>query len=671
MEITQEDLRLILHNNIYPLQSRIEVYDSEGNVMDVIYGLISGGSMSISPDSNIRKSLSLSIKPSIRNKTLTISEDGLIWVNRYIKLYIGVLNQRTNQYVYYKQGSFYFTTTSGTYDATSNTLTINCGDFAVAMDGTKNGIISGGLNYILYAYDEVFIQTWMTEAETAGVDITKYAKVFEWVAENHPNDITTSTDTEVQKAVFKLMTETSLTEDEQDTYMQTVNNAYPKMVNFIITEDTRMLISYNILRDTLLHFLKNEANITDYVVDDIGEVDGIAEHNADYLSYREENPLWNIIPYDLEFGTGCNVLEVIATIRDLYPNYEFFFDENNTFVFRLIPTSYYDEITYDNDFMQRAIISENSDLDMTKVKNICEVWGKAFEVDFYTEKCTCTDGVYTATISSYDKYYNGDIIAIKIPETNIEGAKLKIKISSSKSLKTISIYNGYEITPIKEGVIQSGVQVFQIANVYKQNGSIVTKAMYLGQWQPHALDVLTDGTELEETFTDQDGNEHKIYSEGYFKAKYNCEVVNLTINTESPFVVQKIGEIPDVKSGGEYDNISSNSQALLYARTINHTNSVLTDTITLTLKLIPFLEPNKKVSYRKSNLKEEEQFIIKDISHDFDNWTSSITMYRLYPTYEDLMKSRGTYGILSGYLYGILGKYPNDDLDTFIAGYKY
>lgn len=666
MEITQEDLRLILHNSIYPLQSKIEVYDAEGNVMDVIYGLISGGSMSINSEANVRKTLSISIKPSLRNKTLTISESGLIWVNRYVKFYIGVLNQRTNEYVYYKQGSFYFTNTSGTYDATSNTLTVNCGDFTVALDGSKNGKIGGALNYILYAYDEVFMQTWLNEAEIDGVDITKYAKVFEWAAINHPNPITTSTNTELQQAVFALMTANSLTEEEQDAYMQKVNASYPKLVNFQVTEDTRILISYNILRDTLLSFLREETNITDYIIDDIGEVDGIAEHNADYMSYREEYPLWNTIPYDLEFNAGCTILDIIVAIRDLYPNYEFFFDENNTFIFQLIPTSYYDDVTYDDDFIQRALISENTDLDMTAVKNMCEVWGKAFDVDFYTEECTYADNVYTVTVSGYEnKYYNGDVIAIKIPESNAEGAEININ-----GIKKLKIYNGYEITPIRADKIRAGVQVFKIYKTYSDDNTF-TKAMYLGQWQPHALDVLVDGTESSETFTDQDGNVHVKYSEGYFKAKYNCEVVNLTINPDSPFAVQKIGEILDVKQGSEYDNITSNSQALLYARTENHKNSVLTDTITLSLKLVPFLEPNKKVSYRKSNLEEEEQFIIKNISHDFDNWTSSITMYRLYPTYEDIIRNRGTYGILAGYLYGTLGKYPNDELDTFIPGYNY
>lgn len=669
MEITQEDLRLILHNSIYPLQSKIEVYDDQNNVMDVIYGLISGGSSTSNPESNVRKTLSISIKPSIRNKTLTISEDGLIWVNRHIKFYIGVLNQRTNDYVYYKQGSYYFTQTSATYDATTNTLTINCGDFAVALDGSKNGRIGGMLNYVLYAYDEVFMQLWLDEAQTAGVDITKKDKVFEWAATNHPNAITTSTNADVKTAVWQLMKANSLTQEQHDTYVQTVNSAYPKEVNFIVVENSRMLISYNILRDTLLQFLQNEANITDYIVDEIGEVDGIAEHNSEYLSYREENPLWNTIPYDLEFGAGCTVLDVLIAFRDLYPNYEFFFDENNTFVFRLIPTSYYDEITYDNDFLQQALISENTDLDMTAVKNICEVWGQSFDVDFYTEQCTYADNIYTATVAGYDKYYNGDTVAIKIPSINEEGAKIRIKVGS-KTLETINIYNGYEIIPIPAGKLEPGVHVFKIYKSYNNNKTF-TKAMYLGQWQPHALDVLVDGSESDETYTDQDGNVYVKYSEGYFKAKYNCEVVNLTINPDSPFTVQKIGEILDVKQGGEYDNITSNSQALLYARTENHKNSVLTDTITLSLKLIPFLEPNKKVSYRKSNLTEEEQFIIKNISHDFDNWTSSITMYRLYPTYEDLIKSRGTYGVLAGYLYGILGKYPNDDLDTFIPGYKY
>ncbi|MCM1234075.1 MAG: DUF5048 domain-containing protein, partial [Ruminococcus flavefaciens] len=142
---------------------------------------------------------------------------------------------------------------------------------------------------------------------------------------------------------------------------------------------------------------------------------------------------------------------------------------------------------------------------------------------------------------------------------------------------------------------------------------------------------------------------------------------DMTIVANSPFTVEKLGEIPDVKVSGEFENITYDDLAADRAKWENWKNCRLTDNITITTILLPFLDVNKKVSYKRSDSDIEYQYIITSVSHDFANFTTTITMYRFYPLYEMLIKEKGTHKALSNYSHGVLSKYTHDQLTTIIG----
>ena len=196
------------------------------------------------------------------------------------------------------------------------------------------------------------------------------------------------------------------------------------------------------------------------------------------------------------------------------------------------------------------------------------------------------------------------------------------------------IYNEATDTPIDANQLKSNnVYSFKIKKK-RIDGNNVLQAYLLGQWQVHAINVLTDGSSSGKYITSSDGGQYELYSKEYFKKFYNCERVDMTVVPDSPFTIQKIGEIPDTKIGGEYDNITSTDLAADRAKWENWKNCRLTDNITITTAFLPFLDVNKKVSYKPSNSEEENQYIISSISHDFSGFTTTITMYRFYPLYD-------------------------------------
>ena len=325
---------------------------------------------------------------------------------------------------------------------------------------------------------------------------------------------------------------------------------------------------------------------------------------------------------------------------------------------------YEDDIVIDNSFLQRALISENTTIDMTTVRNICEVWGQVIDADFYSEECSYSNNIYSSTIAGYEEgYYNGDIIALKIPSTNQENAQLNIN-----SFGSIPIMNEATEEPIKVNELKpNNVYAFKIKKkrVDKQD---VIKAYLLGQWQVHAINVLTNGKKSGQFVTSYDGEEYELYSKEYFQKFYNCERVDMTIIANSPFTIEKLGEIPDIRVSGEYENITSDDLAADRAKWENWKNSRLTDNITITTVLLPFLDVNKKVSYKRSDSDVEHQYIISSISHDFAGFTTTITMYRFYPLYETLLKEAGTHKVLSEFSHGVLSKYTHEQLATVISG---
>lgn len=604
--ITQEDMLTVLQHSANPqIILKIDVLDSNQNIVDVLNGCLISGSMSISGESDVRRTANFVVQPTLKDK-IKLTENSLLWLNKDIRISLGLYNVRTKKYKYYPLGCYVYTNTSGTYDATTDNLTINCADFMKKLDGTKNGQL--------------------------GSPLIKYP-------------------------------------------------AYKE------DKDTGEVIEYYIVSKAVVRVLEELAHIYNHRIDDIGESKAMPDYNDDWKEYKENHKTeWNTIPYDLEFSSGCSILSILTTLRDLFPNYEMFFDmESNTFICQLKPMCYEDDIYLDNAFLQRVLISENTSVDMTTVRNICEIWGQVIDTDFYSEECTYKDNVYSAAISGYDEdYHNGDIVALKLPAVNTQNqsaesdgeneAKL-IQININK-LGNVGIYNEATGEPTDPDDLKpDNVYAFKIKKKYV-DGDYEVKAYLLGQWQVHAINVLTNGKKsgkfVNENKVPVDSNsdevKYELYSKEYFQKFYNCERVDMTIIANSPFTVEKIGEILDVKTGNEYEHIPSDDYAAARAKRENWKNCRLTDNITITTYLLPFLDVNKKVSYKRSDSDREYQYIISSISHDFSGHTSTITMYRFYPSYEMLLKEAGTHKVLSEFNHGVLSKYTHEELTTIVSG---
>ena len=150
-DLTGDDYRVV-RQTVLDIRVRFEMYDDKDNYIGSIDGNVVNGSCSIDAESDIRRSFSITIYPDLRSKLL-IDEQGYIWINKFVHIYIGIIDMQTGEPREWKFGEFLFTNVNTTYDPTTNQMSVNCADMMCLLDGSKNGEL-GQLNIIYPAYEE-------------------------------------------------------------------------------------------------------------------------------------------------------------------------------------------------------------------------------------------------------------------------------------------------------------------------------------------------------------------------------------------------------------------------------------------------------------------------------------------------------------------------------------
>lgn len=105
------------------------------------------------------------------------------------------------------------------------------------------------------------------------------------------------------------------------------------------------------------------------------------------------------------------------------------------------------------------------------------------------------------------------------------------------------------------------------------------------------------------------------------------------INPDSPFTVEKIGEIWCVLSGGEYSQIYNEDLLRQRGEYEIYLDAALNDTVSLYLILIPWLDVNQKISYINKITGITNEYLIKSISSDFTSGIMTMELIKFNPLY--------------------------------------
>ena len=281
-----------------------------------------------------------------------------------------------------------------------------------------------------------------------------------------------------------------------------------------------------------------------------------------------------LVPYDLEFAAGFTAYDILEKLVNLYPNWEMFFDLDGKFICqRKVTEEDNSFVVMDDDNLRGLIISESVSIDLSKVKNIVEVWGK--------------DG----------NYYG---------EARDENPESPFNVAATKPLRMVEHKD-------------------QVCDRYKDT---TDKA------QKEAQDNV-----------DRTKKEIGITVTTIVKDQVSLAV--LQSNSGSPAEIKKLqDEIDKNKKSLNYLNhnlkvyesqvkgvleVSGDDMAKEWAEQLLYENCRMQDSITLECIGLPFLNNTGcKISYRSKIDNKVRTYVVKSISHSFDNSTTTINAIRFY-----------------------------------------
>lgn len=490
LNVTASQLAII-KQNIQQRYLKIELLNTNFQVVDSLEGVGINGSISIDSNSDMRRSATL--KFIVKDSSFEVSPEGKVWLDKYIRLYLGIYSIEEQQVIYTKLGIFVIDAPSYEYDAVNNSIQMSLLDLMCKLSGLRNGYLPG-------------------------LPVTIVA------GEN------------IRKAMI----------------------------------DTLKL-----------------GGFTKYVCSDTGA-----------------------LPNDLSFNQGATIYTILSGLKDIYPNYEIYFDVDGVFHYEPIPTGESEAVQIDDTLWDDIVIGENNDVDFQNVKNSIEVYGRTHEPNAYSGE-------------------PGVIQPIEYPNTYEINYEIGIDFEDRSSV------DGY---------------IFNVQIPY--NTELIGKYIWLH------LHSTTDSGSLFAPIQDLNGNyikwsypnsEQEFY---YVQFKLlpddefcdmgflwigNCQSYALAedTNPDSPFYVgSSIGRIRLPLFGGDYDNCFTDDLALQRAKYELYLRTRLQDTITLTCLPVPWLDVGVLVEYTLKRNNEKRQYIIQSISYGFDvDDTMSVTMHRYYPNY--------------------------------------
>lgn len=450
-------------------------------VVDSLEGVTLNGSISVDANSDMRRSATL--KFIITDSSFEVQAGSRIWLDKYLRIFLGTYSMATGEIVYTKIGTFVLDAPSYEYDAVNNAVQVTGLDLMCKLSGLRDGYLPG-------------VPTMISAGEN------------------------------IRQAMI----------------------------------DTLAL-----------------GGFTQYVID--------------------EAPSPGVVPMDLQFNQGATVYTLLSGLRDIYPNYEIYFDVDGVFHYNPIPTGENEPIQIDDTLWDSIVIGEKVDVDFQNVKNYIEVYGRTHDPARFATSVTISQTIVsgeTYTTFSLDMadttLVDGLIVGFTLTNPSNE-MRMQMRLGSSGTFRNILLSNQENATMnAEQGEIYFCAQ-------YVANTGGTPYWLWLGHLQAYAVA--------------EDTNPNSQFYTG-----------------------SSIGEIRLPLFGGDYDNCITDDLAQQRANYELYMHTNILDNVTITCVPIPWLETNTLVQYTLRRNNETRLYLIKSFNYGFNiTDTMTITMMRYYPEY--------------------------------------
>lgn len=452
--------------------AKIELLNSEFQVVDSLEGVMMNGSINIDANSDMRRTAT--VKFLITDSSFEVDSGGKVWLSNYIQLYLGTYSLLENQIIYSKIGLFVIDAPSYEYDAINNSIEMSLLDLMSKLTGLRNGYLEG--------------------------------------------------------------------------------------VPVLIPAGTN-------IREAIIATLAL-GGFTRYVCD--------------------EAPAPSVVPNDLTFPQGTTVFSILSTLRDIYPNYEIYFDVDGVFHYNAIPTGQNEPIQITDVLWQSIVIGEKVDVDFQNIKNYIEVYGRTHSPAYFSTSTQVIGSDITLSIQHTYNYEDGLIYGFTL--TNNSGIIApRLRIGNDPYYYILNDNGTNATIQAETGEVYYCVQ-------YVANSGGTPYWRWLGHLQAYGVAKDTD--------------------------------------VNSPFNINgNLGIIRLPLYGEEYDNCITDDLAQQRANYELYMHTNMQNTLTISAVPVPWLDVNILVEYTLQRNNETALYLIKTISYGFDvDDIMQVTMMKYYPS---------------------------------------
>lgn len=127
--------------NIQSRYIKLELLNYQFQTVNNLEGICVSGSISIDANADIRRTGSLSL--IVNNSDFEVQSGGQIWLDKYIRVWVGVLSLQTGEVEYTNCGIYIIDAPSYQYNPSTNTLTLSLLDLMAKLTGIRNGYLPG------------------------------------------------------------------------------------------------------------------------------------------------------------------------------------------------------------------------------------------------------------------------------------------------------------------------------------------------------------------------------------------------------------------------------------------------------------------------------------------------------------------------------------------------
>ena len=652
---------------------RLELLDFQYNIVDELSGNMTKCSINVDSNSDLRRSCDLSFV--VTTSTFDIKAGSKLWLDKFVRPYVGYENMRTGEIQWYNQGIYLVNNPQWSYNASTNEISMQALDLMSKLTGLRNGNLEGIPTKI--AKDENVREAIIKTIELGG--FTKYiceeCKTKDGTIVPVPYDI----EIDVGGTVYDILTGLRDIMPNYQIYFdingvfhyEPIPLAYDDPV--LIDDDlfSNVLISENINTDfesvkNYVEVLGHTWDVDYYSPSENTTVSGgtITPTFADLTTLQNDTAVGITLPSDItnvdkitiNFLGSNDVVDIDdAPIKSLAKDTEWIFQAVGGHDVESVLPSGYTQLEYIESSGAQYIdtgLKPTQDYSMTIKCQSTETSSNTYagcDTNWKNNRFSIGVNVFefgnvrTTSIQNYGE----NPIVLTLDKTG--GYKDGVKTWNNYSTDTFQTVSNLTLFALnRNGTILEYLTGKIYYCTISDNGTLVRNfipcknpdgviGMYdtIGAqfYQNAGTGVFTAGGEV------QPAQQMKFWR---FMGHQQAQALSYDNNPSSPFYVgdpigsSSVGRIRIVLYGGEYDNIYSDDLAKQRADFEIYQRSRLNDSISMETIPIPWMDANIVISHRFGQKEIPSKYIVKSFNVDYSTGgTMTINAITWYPYYEE------------------------------------